>query len=779
MAAVNAAPEDVILMRRGARERDQLISAEVADLLRLFSQPLTIVDAVVQFAEQSETPAEEILEEAFPAFQSLVERGFLVPVTETEEERPTTLDIGTVFAERYEVAALLRKMEDTEVYRLRAIAGTAADTGADPAQGADAGAEPSDFVLKICHRATRRMVNLISREVAILKELADADYCPTYVEHGVHEDRPFVIMTYLDAETSQSLTDRLLNAGGPEAVVQISKRIMSVFADLGRRGIMHGDVHPGNVMVSKAGAVFVIDFGQSRLLKGKLSRHTAGRGAVDIYYEPELAAALAKGQETFPPAVEQGQQFTVAAMLYRLLTGQAHVRLPALRSELFPFLADQVSRPFPQSVNRRVAKLEPVLKRALSSAPEERFPSFAAFHSAFDEALATEAPRCVAGHAELANRYFETLSAPDKRFLSNGFLDPWCTLNNGMIGVSFAYQRLAELGWAHRGLALADAWLIWAEQMASAPQAFTSRDREIRSDTVGRVSPFHTVSGLHYARSCLAAQTGDVALYGEAIKAFASSIDAPCLEWDLTLGWAGVTLALAFMVAKGQKAGFPDTALSPAKALLHERIARQESWLQAQPAPAELTRDVFLGVAHGPLGQLHAAILGHQVLGTTPGDICVQRLEQLADCAVRMDDMVIWPRMGGGFSYGYGVHAYSSWCNGSAGFAMVYSHAAKVFDRADFRDIALGAGLHALRNDIQYPDLCCGTAGTAYAMLSLYRATGDALWVSRAQDAADRALEHSRSYEPSGALYKGELGVMLLQLDITDPENARMPCFEM
>ena len=88
--------------------------------------------------------------------------------------------------------------------------------------------------------------------------------------------------------------------------------------------------------------------------------------------------------------------------------------------------------------------------------------------------------------------------------------------------------------------------------------------------------------------------------------------------------------------------------------------------------------------------------------------------------------------------------------------------------------------------------LCCGLAGQAYALLELYRHTGERRWLTAATElaacaavgvtasvaagmAADVAAG-AGGYIP-GSLHKGELGIAVLAADLTRPEIASMPFF--
>ena len=84
----------------------------------------------------------------------------------------------------------------------------------------------------------------------------------------------------------------------------------------------------------------------------------------------------------------------------------------------------------------------------------------------------------------------------------------------------------------------------------------------------------------------------------------------------------------------------------------------------------------------------------------------------------------------------------SGWCNGSAGFVFLWTLAHKMLGKAEYGVLAEQAGLDAWESDGQIGNLCCGYGGQAYALLNLYKHTGDQRWLDDDADAA-RGTVHS------------------------------------
>lgn len=130
-------------------------------------------------------------------------------------------------------------------------------------------------------------------------------------------------------------------------------------------GVVHRDVSPHNVLVSREGVVKLIDFGVARAVG-------AMPGKV-----PYLAPEVANGGEATPLS----DQFSLGVCLWELLTGRRLYKGPSDAVTLQRAAAGVVPEPEVSPA------LDPVVMRALSKEPSERFPDCGAFKRALDDVL--------------------------------------------------------------------------------------------------------------------------------------------------------------------------------------------------------------------------------------------------------------------------------------------------------------------------------------------------------------------------------------------------------
>ena len=104
----------------------------------------------------------------------------------------------------------------------------------------------------------------------------------------------------------------------------------------------------------------------------------------------------------------------------------------------------------------------------------------------------------------------------------------------------------------------------------------------------------------------------------------------------------------------------------------------------------------------------------------------------------------------------------------------------ELLDDPHYLKLAEGAAWTSYEAQSTGGDLCCGSAGRAYALLRFFRHTGDQIWLDRAHELAEHAAKAIRKRQlRRNSLYRGEVGVCLLAADLNDPYQARMPLFEL
>jgi serine/threonine-protein kinase len=730
-----------------ARTPSRLLDAASAALLDEFRSPRTIVDAVIRYSQARDLDPESTLVEAYPLLERLLAAGFLVP--EGSEEAG---GIAPSFAPGariagFEVLETVQALEDTELHLVRGEGGAAA--------------------LKIERPAVRgRHREAFAREAAVLERL-DGRGAPRLLAAGDLDGRRWLAVEWLAGVDAATAAAELRRRGDRAGLLALCRSVLAAYAGLHARGVIHADVHPRNVLVGPAGEIHLIDFGLS--LAADLAGDP-GRGGVAFYFEPEHAAAARAGEPP-PAASPAGEQYALAALLYQLLAGAPSHDFKLARDEMLRQIVEEPPLPFALRGVEPWPAVETVLARALAKAPGERFASVADLGAAFD-AVGPPRRRRDGGTPALdalLGRFLERVGEEGPLFREGLPAPPRASVTYGAAGIACALYRIALAREDAALLSLADLWAAKASAR-SGDEAFYRPGSRLTPEHLGRVSPYHTASGVHAVRAMIAHALGDPAARRDAVSAFLAASAAPCPNPDLTLGRSGLLLAAALLLeAPGDPAPELRTLGDGLLAGLWEEIG-------GLPPIPDCPERPNLGMAHGWAGYLYATLRWCRASRALPPEGASARLAELADLARPSGRGLRWRWHA---ESGAGVGTMAGWCNGSAGFVFLWTLAHRALGDPRYRGLAEGAAWNAWETPGSHGTLCCGLAGRAYALLSLWKHGGGEGWLARARDLAGHAARTiERTAEAADSLYKGEAGVAALAADLARPEGAALPFFE-
>lgn len=186
------------------------------------------------------------------------------------------------------------------------------------------------------------------REIDIVRALSAASdeawRCfPRFITMGRDRHGYYYVQRYVPGQTLASI----LAAGHPHDALTIAINLCWVLRILHAHGIVHGDLHPENIMVGVRGEVALIDFGLSRY-RCQLAPEVQGIGR-PIYTPPEQLAGW--------PIDERSDFFALGWVLHELLDGE---QLPPSAHALIERMLD----PFPKNRQVTLAALQAELEAA-------------------------------------------------------------------------------------------------------------------------------------------------------------------------------------------------------------------------------------------------------------------------------------------------------------------------------------------------------------------------------------------------------------------------------
>ncbi|BEK92118.1 Stk1 family PASTA domain-containing Ser/Thr kinase [Nocardia seriolae] len=195
---------------------------------------------------------------------------------------------------------------------------------------------------------------------------------------------PYIVMEYVDGDTLRDI----VRGKGPLP----PRRAMEVIADVcaaldfsHRNGIVHRDMKPANIMINRAGAVKVMDFGIARAIADSSNPMTQTAAVIGTaqYLSPEQA----RGEQVDA----RSDVYSVGCVLYEILTGE-----PPFTGDSPVAVAYQHVREdprLPSQVHPGVPReLDSVVLKAMSKNPANRYQTAAEMRADLIRVLGGQKP---------------------------------------------------------------------------------------------------------------------------------------------------------------------------------------------------------------------------------------------------------------------------------------------------------------------------------------------------------------------------------------------------
>lgn len=255
----------------------------------------------------------------------------------------------------------------------------------------------------------------------------------TTYDFDTDADEAFIVMEYVDGMPLSAVLDA---AEGPltlDETAAVAGAVAAALVHAHENGVLHLDIKPENVLVSRDGAVKVTDFGIAAL--SARFGHGPALGGTPGYMPLEQI----DGREVS----ERTDEWAFAALVFEMLAGMnpfagASEGDSAARIALFdPPALSSIVPDVP-------AELDAVLARALADRPRDRYPDVAAFA---DELLAALGDP-EAGRASLAELVGACLDEEDKGLaFPDERIGLWDRFGGRLGGLAVRCVALAESAW--------------------------------------------------------------------------------------------------------------------------------------------------------------------------------------------------------------------------------------------------------------------------------------------------------------------------------------------
>lgn len=752
---------DFVITYINARQTSKVIDAASAALLKTFITPSTMVEGIFKYSVLNNLNPQDTVEQAYTLLSRFRNEGFLkVFDKDTGATQKDSLQPGDYF-NGYLISEKIQGIEDTQVYKVKK--------------------DGAGYILKLLKKQvqhkTSPVLQQFENEVDILKKLNNA-IAPSLIESGVYKDDRYIIMEFFEGKTSDIFSDQyrnIANTNNLHRLLNVSLHILHAYTHLHQQGVVHGDIHPRNILVSDNGTVRIIDFGLASV-SGEKSRLV--RGGVSFFFEPEYAACLINNKQPQPASFES-EQYAIAVLLYFLLTGRHHINFSYEKDVLLRQIVNEPPAPFSKYDIELDKAIEQVLFKALSKNPEDRYPSTAAFKNAFEAAMhiCFEKTGNNKEQQVSADAFCEGIKAKfglEGSYIDNGLqAAPFASVNYGAAGIAYMFYRMALIESDPELLAVADIWINRAMRfMQDEASAFYAKEIDITKEMVGEISVYHTESGIHLVQSLVCKAQGLKNRFYAVISNFISAANRNCDNPDLTLGKSSILIGAALLLEQitGEDGDIKKELLSLGNAIL------RDIWntLDTNNDIANNETISYRGIAHGWAGILYATLRWCKQSNAALPKMFYARTEELIALGIEENNYIRWNITN------TNAVSWTGWCHGSAGYTFLWSALYEYTYEGKYMELAKKSANHFLHASTSLNvSLCCGLSGECYALLRLFNITGDDYYLQQVKMKVKKILPNVYAHEArNNSLYKGDIGAAVLLTEMNKPEYARMPLFE-
>lgn len=206
------------------------------------------------------------------------------------------------------------------------------------------------------------IVEKFKKEINLASQISHDNVCRIH-DLGEIAGIKYISMQYIEGQNLREFiqTSKKLST---ETAIPIIEQICHALTAAHKKGVIHRDLKPKNIMLDKKGNAYVMDFGIAKSLEAEDTTKSGVVMGTPAYISPEQA----EGEK----ADTRSDIYSLGAIMYEMMTGEPPFKADSIPSLLHKHVTE-APKP-PSQLNPQIPnQLEKIIMKCLKKSPEKRY----------------------------------------------------------------------------------------------------------------------------------------------------------------------------------------------------------------------------------------------------------------------------------------------------------------------------------------------------------------------------------------------------------------------
>lgn len=223
--------------------RTFLINETIETFIKKFTLPKSFKTVAEEIAAEINLSVNEVEKLIVPFFKYIKYRHFIVSEKNyNKEDSVTSLLVADALLDQYKIEKIL-----------------AVNRNMDVCHAIDLKTE-MPVIIKLLKQPAGNDVQELIREYDFLSKLNNTSVTPKSIFLSQAKEPIYFVQEYIEGLSMPQFIDQNKNST-PAIILSVAERVLKAFGEIHKKNIIHGDIHPSNIIVTTNNQIKIIDFG--------------------------------------------------------------------------------------------------------------------------------------------------------------------------------------------------------------------------------------------------------------------------------------------------------------------------------------------------------------------------------------------------------------------------------------------------------------------------------------------------------------------------------------